>query len=262
MTNLPIFNYDLGNLKIYKPQINATSIKGQVGFSSAFREEKPNLSGIAVLKGSTLGFVQDTPGENRDLYAFGSWWLPQNEGNTVEIQNQVLVKTSWTDWTIQQPQLISALPEVYSPRSTSLQIPEHLTSELEQILNTYDPEDDEDSMLLRKRLTSWFEKYGQNGVKAVWRLSSTTLSSEEKMSELLIALGRANDYATISARLEVLNYFSLRESSTIRYGAIVGLSNLSNYRILPSLKKMVKKEKIPILKQMIKSTLGKYNETL
>jgi hypothetical protein len=80
------------------------------------------------------------------------------------------------------------------------------------------------------------------------------------MPELLIALGRANDYTSISERLEVFEYFGAKESSAIRYGVLIGLSNLATSKILPIIYKMKNKERVHLLKQIINSIIPKYND--
>ncbi len=114
----------------------------------------------------------------------------------------------------------------------------------------------EEEDLFAQRITNWIEKYEFEALDITSEFYTSHEINDKTMSHLLMTLGNANNHKTYNERLSILKKYLRSPSSTIRYGAVIGISNLDDPTATPALLKALKKEKIPVIRGTIKSVIN------
>src|SRR5882724_781372 len=119
----------------------------------------------------------------------------------------------------------------------------------------------EEEDIFAKHITRWIERYGFETLDTLSECYGANEINEKTMSHILMALGNANNYKTYRERLHILEEYLESSSSKIRYGAVIGISNLDDPKVLPALLRALDKESIPVLKGTMKSIIKQLRET-
>ena len=119
----------------------------------------------------------------------------------------------------------------------------------------------EEEDLFSQRITGWIERYEFETLDIISEFYTSREINDKTMSHILMALGNANNYKTYNERLMTLKKYLRSPSSTIRYGAVIGILNLDDPKAIPALLKVLKEEPIPIIRGTIKSVINQLRET-
>ena len=125
---------------------------------------------------------------------------------------------------------------------------------MEIIKNTSNQENDlEDNIEFEHSITEWTQKWGKYSSEAITDLNKSGLIEEDYLCVILEIIGMINNFESYEDRFDLLLYFLGSSSPKLRYGAIIGFSNLDSPKALMYLEQM--KEETPILSRVLEKVI-------
>lgn len=220
------------------------------------RDEKESASVIAFESGITLPTLGSIKAENQltienQTYSIG-FSGTYNVGNpVVKIEERDL---PFTQLMTDDPYFSSRdVESSTAPLSRPIQVDEEFKSIIEERMLDVENYDED---LTNNNIIEWIEKYGKYALDTIFQYYRTGSLKDSLLSEILISVGQVNSYWSYNGRVGLLEYFLQDNSPKIRYGAIVGFSYINSKESFLVISTALKKEKIPILKNILKSVLN------
>lgn len=179
-----------------------------------------------------------------------------------------IIESSTTSIYVSQQQIdpYNFIPKPIFKPTTNTVVPaqlKYVITEFKDILQSTPVEVDEfeEEDMFSIRIIDWIEKYNFAALDTIFEFYASGELNEKTISHILMALGNANNSKTYNKRLEKLEEFLKSSSPKIRYGAIIGISNLDDPEAIRYLSNALEKERIPVLKGTLKSVIKQLKKT-
>jgi len=136
-----------------------------------------------------------------------------------------------------------------------------IKNEFSELLSKYYSTLKEEGSVAYGLISQWIERRGMPAVELLENYINLRLVGDNIISDLLIALGDTNYQWDYKDRLHYLEQMLSDKSPKIRYGALIGISNIDSPSSISRIKDFLKKEKIIPLINTAKSVIEQLRAT-
>lgn len=126
--------------------------------------------------------------------------------------------------------------------------------------SSLESENDEVNPEFKEKLAKWFIRYNECATEIINTFISGHLNDDALNVELLSFIGDVNNASSFRERASLLCNYLQSKNPKLRYGAIIGISNINSLQLKSNLEDALKKETLPILKNTIKAILEQITE--